>query len=81
MPLKPYKCDLCGKAFKRPQDLKKHVKTHADDSVLTRIPTVAMVVSIHRTGSVSVRRTLPLTQRLVRLRGLQRRPSTAALLK
>lgn len=34
MPLKPHKCDFCGKSFKRPQDLKKHVKTHADDSVL-----------------------------------------------
>ena len=31
VPLKPHKCDFCGKAFKRPQDLKKHVKTHADD--------------------------------------------------
>ncbi|GAO14786.1 hypothetical protein UVI_02005160 [Ustilaginoidea virens] len=27
---------MCGKSFKRPQDLKKHVKTHADDSVLSR---------------------------------------------
>lgn len=34
VPLKPHKCDMCGKSFKRPQDLKKHVKTHADDSVL-----------------------------------------------
>lgn len=34
MPLKPHKCEFCGKSFKRPQDLKKHVKTHADDSVL-----------------------------------------------
>ena len=34
VPLKPHKCDFCGKALKRPQDLKKHVKTHADDSVL-----------------------------------------------
>lgn len=34
VPLKPHKCEFCGKAFKRPQDLKKHVKTHADDSVL-----------------------------------------------
>ena len=38
VPLKPHKCDFCGKAFKRPQDLKKHVKTHADDSVLPRSP-------------------------------------------
>ncbi|KAK4995434.1 hypothetical protein LTR28_000522, partial [Elasticomyces elasticus] len=32
VPLKPHKCDFCGKAFKRPQDLKKHVKTHAEDT-------------------------------------------------
>ncbi|EGY18651.1 pH-response transcription factor pacC/RIM101 [Verticillium dahliae VdLs.17] len=34
----PHKCEFCGKSFKRPQDLKKHVKTHADDSVLIRSP-------------------------------------------
>lgn len=38
VPLKPHACKSCGKAFKRPQDLKKHVKTHADDSVLLRTP-------------------------------------------
>ncbi|KAI9717748.1 MAG: hypothetical protein M1812_004477 [Candelaria pacifica] len=38
VPLKPHKCEFCGKSFKRPQDLKKHVKTHADDSVLLRSP-------------------------------------------
>jgi hypothetical protein len=38
VPLKPHKCDFCGKSFKRPQDLKKHVKTHADDSVLVKSP-------------------------------------------
>lgn len=36
VPLKPHKCEFCGKSFKRPQDLKKHVKTHADESVLVR---------------------------------------------
>ncbi|SPO00531.1 related to pH-response transcription factor pacC/RIM101 [Cephalotrichum gorgonifer] len=38
VPLKPHKCEFCGKSFKRPQDLKKHVKTHADDSSLARSP-------------------------------------------
>lgn len=27
--LKPWRCTLCPKNFKRPQDLKKHVKTHS----------------------------------------------------
>ncbi|CAN3504462.1 pH-response transcription factor pacC/Rim101p [Diutina catenulata] len=31
VPLKPFHCDLCPKSFKRPQDLKKHTKVHADD--------------------------------------------------
>ncbi|KAF3904345.1 hypothetical protein AA313_de0205457 [Arthrobotrys entomopaga] len=38
VPLKPHKCEICNKSFKRPQDLKKHIKTHADDSVLLRSP-------------------------------------------
>lgn len=33
VPLKPHKCDFCGKAFKRPQDLKKHVKVRAPPDV------------------------------------------------
>ena len=36
VPLKPHRCEFCSKAFKRPQDLKKHVKTHADDPVVNR---------------------------------------------
>ena len=32
VPFKPHKCPICGKSFKRPQDLKKHHKTHAEDS-------------------------------------------------
>ncbi|KAG0351129.1 hypothetical protein BG005_009396 [Podila minutissima] len=27
---KPYRCDICRKGFKRPQDLKKHEKTHQE---------------------------------------------------
>lgn len=38
VPLKPHACGMCGKSFKRPQDLKKHIKTHADDSVLLPTP-------------------------------------------
>ncbi|CAJ0832088.1 7387_t:CDS:2 [Entrophospora sp. SA101] len=30
VPLKPHICDTCKKAFKRPQDLKKHEKIHTD---------------------------------------------------
>ncbi|KAJ6118265.1 hypothetical protein N7471_013732 [Penicillium samsonianum] len=41
VPLKPHRCEFCGKAFKRPQDLKKHVKTHADDSEI-RSPALGM---------------------------------------
>ncbi|KAF9189873.1 hypothetical protein BGZ50_000536 [Haplosporangium sp. Z 11] len=28
---KPYRCEICRKGFKRPQDLKKHEKTHQDN--------------------------------------------------
>ncbi|KAI8096746.1 uncharacterized protein BX664DRAFT_324737 [Halteromyces radiatus] len=31
VPLKPHRCSYCKKAFKRPQDLKKHEKIHTDE--------------------------------------------------
>lgn len=33
IPLKPFVCTTCTKKFKRPQDLKKHIKTHAGDNI------------------------------------------------
>ncbi|KAF5668299.1 pH-response transcription factor pacC RIM101 [Fusarium denticulatum] len=36
--LKSHECRLCGKTFKRPQDLKKHAKRHADDSIRPQPP-------------------------------------------
>lgn len=34
VPLKPYGCRYCKKKFKRPQDLKKHAKTHLQEDHL-----------------------------------------------
>ncbi|KAI9877066.1 MAG: hypothetical protein M1830_004894 [Pleopsidium flavum] len=50
VPLKPHKCDFCGKAFKRPQDLKKHVKTHADDPISMKSPEPSGGVRQHSLG-------------------------------
>ena len=33
-PLKPYSCSVCGKSFKRTQDLKKHGRTHMNLSLI-----------------------------------------------
>ncbi|ORX59535.1 hypothetical protein DM01DRAFT_1333001 [Hesseltinella vesiculosa] len=33
VPLKPHRCGYCKKAFKRPQDLKKHEKIHTEEHV------------------------------------------------
>ena len=32
IPMKPFACNVCGKSFKRSQDLKKHGRTHASPS-------------------------------------------------
>ncbi|KAJ1722029.1 hypothetical protein LPJ53_003524 [Coemansia erecta] len=40
IPLKPYKCNQCPKSFKRPQDLKKHEKTHMDGAEEGTTPTM-----------------------------------------
>ncbi|KAG2186851.1 hypothetical protein INT44_003078 [Umbelopsis vinacea] len=35
IPLKPHNCEICQKSFKRPQDLKKHEKTHTQEHQAT----------------------------------------------
>ncbi|KND00169.1 uncharacterized protein SPPG_04510, partial [Spizellomyces punctatus DAOM BR117] len=34
VPLKPHVCEICGRAFKRPQDKKKHDKLHEDAALM-----------------------------------------------
>lgn len=36
VPLKPFACSTCTKTFKRPQDLKKHLKVHLEDETIVR---------------------------------------------
>ncbi|KAF9575351.1 hypothetical protein EC968_003402 [Mortierella alpina] len=38
---KPYHCEICRKGFKRPQDLKKHEKTHQDGTAPTTSTTTS----------------------------------------
>ncbi|SMN20453.1 similar to Saccharomyces cerevisiae YHL027W RIM101 Transcriptional repressor involved in response to pH and in cell wall construction [Maudiozyma saulgeensis] len=36
IPLKPFSCSSCSKKFKRPQDLKKHLKIHLESGTITK---------------------------------------------
>ncbi|KAF8959656.1 hypothetical protein BGZ46_001721 [Entomortierella lignicola] len=38
VPSKPHQCEICKKSFKRPQDLKKHEKTHQDGTYTNSTP-------------------------------------------
>ncbi|CAO3573425.1 unnamed protein product [Mortierella alpina] len=43
---KPYHCEICRKGFKRPQDLKKHEKTHQDGTAPTTTTTTTTGASV-----------------------------------
>ncbi|KAG0349023.1 hypothetical protein BG004_002551 [Podila humilis] len=83
VPSKPYTCDLCRKGFKRPQDLKKHEKTHQDnkDSLGTTttttptsfIPAAATTTRLSRTTLTKAAE--PLYQPLTPPTHLDRSPS------
>ncbi|KAF9354974.1 hypothetical protein BGX26_007135 [Mortierella sp. AD094] len=46
VPSKPHQCEICKKGFKRPQDLKKHEKTHQDDFDMSNT-TISPSVHLH----------------------------------
>lgn len=51
VPLKPFRCDLCPKAFKRPQDLKKHTKIHTQDHAQNKLLNKKLKQQQKSTGS------------------------------
>lgn len=59
-PLKPHNCEVCGKAFKRPQDLKKHEKIHTEEHHIQHKHSKALTVGATTSRNDSSRQFAPL---------------------
>lgn len=59
-PLKPHNCEVCGKAFKRPQDLKKHEKIHTEEHQVQHKHSKALKVPVFGSNHLNGRHYVPL---------------------
>ncbi|AAS53561.1 AFR190Cp [Eremothecium gossypii ATCC 10895] len=50
VPLKPFSCSTCSRKFKRPQDLKKHLKVHMEDTMKERSRAAPGSRGVRKTG-------------------------------